>query len=1203
MTTRSVEDQPGFHSLVLMLRGRAGLTQTQLARALGVSERSIQVWEAGLGFPTAARLQRIIGEYLGRHAFTAGRETEEAEALWRAALAEAPRLKSSFDTEWFAELLLTINGNSSTAIAGTSGGSTLADWGDAPAVAAFHGRLKERQILRDWLLRDDCRLVGVCGMGGMGKTALASRSAQELASRFDAVFWRSLRNAPSCAEWLAEAILFLSEQRCVPGSSEAARSRQLLQLLRERRCLLVLDNFETILEPGASDFPYRQEFAGYSSLLQAIAEASHHSCLVVTSREEPSELARLAGASSPVRVLRLGGLDGPTGQALLANKSLTGDTQTWGALVEQCHGNPLALQVTGELIATVFGRDIGAFLATGEAVFGDIRRVLEAQVARLSHTELNILYWLALEREAVGFETLVTSVGAGTPRHELLSALHALQRRSLLETGEDGARFTLQTVVLEYATETIVEAASAEILSRAPSLLVSHAMIKAQSEAYIRRSQERLVASALLRHLQTTRTDDVIERALLDLLDHWRGMPPTEQGYGPGNVVNLLRILRGNLRGLNLSHLTLRQADLSAVDAQDVSLAKSRLQEVVLAQQVGAAVSAKLSPDGGYVGVGTLVGEVRVWRLADRSPVLLVGNAGGPTWDVAVTRNGELVASGSRTNAVSLWQPGTSDAPSMLTGDMRGVYCVAFSGDGRTVAAGTGDGTARLWDAQTRECIGVVDCHRGGVRGLALSHDGKLLATGGADGGAGVWDLSEGGRLLHTRTFAGEGRGVALSSDGRILVNADTDVVVHVRDGATGETRLTLHGHEGPVWTVALAANGRLLASGGADRTLRLWNTVTGECRRVLHDHTAGLLMSSLSADGRLASSVTVDGSLSIWDTRNGRCLVTSRGNIPSVFEVALGADGSRIVSGCGDGSVRIWDTIARRCEHELRGHGGAVWAVDCSADGNVVVSGSLDRTIRVWDALSGTCRAVLEGHVLGVTTVALSVDRGLIVSGGFDGTIRFWDLATGDCRAVQECHVAGVRCVRFSGSGDLVVSGELDGTVRVWNARNAQCVKVLKGAGREIRALAISADDRLVACAELGGPVRVWEIASGTCTCVIGTASVDLRALAFAASRKLIGGGVDGSLRVWDSASGALEKSLLGHIGEVWGVAVRGDNHLIASGGFDGTVRLWDLAAKGDELCTLRPDRPYERVDITGLSGVNDTQRRALLALGATES
>jgi WD40 repeat protein len=95
--------------------------------------------------------------------------------------------------------------------------------------------------------------------------------------------------------------------------------------------------------------------------------------------------------------------------------------------------------------------------------------------------------------------------------------------------------------------------------------------------------------------------------------------------------------------------------------------------------------------------------------------------------------------------------------------------------------------------------------------------------------------------------------------------------------------------------------------------------------------------------------------------------------------------------------------------------------------------------------------------------------------------------------------------------------------------------------------------------------------------------------------------GGIDGAVRLWAAASGRCLATLQGHTGTVYGVALSGDGHLVASGGGDGTVRLW-AAASGACLHTLRGDRRYERLDITGLTGVTAAQRAALLALGAIE-
>src|SRR5438105_15259850 len=197
-------------------------------------------------------------------------------------------------------------------------------------------------------------------MGGIGKTALALRLAQHAAPGFQRVYWRSLRDALPAGEWMSGAIGFLSAHHRVPPEGESERLEGLLQLLRDRRCLLVLDNFETVLEPGQQEGRYRDGFAGYGALLHAIGETRHQSCLVVTSREAPPELAVLG--SGTVRKLQLGGLRVAEGQVLLAAKQLAGNDEDWAELIARFGGNGLALKVVGESIRQVFDSDIRAFL-------------------------------------------------------------------------------------------------------------------------------------------------------------------------------------------------------------------------------------------------------------------------------------------------------------------------------------------------------------------------------------------------------------------------------------------------------------------------------------------------------------------------------------------------------------------------------------------------------------------------------------------------------------------------------------------------------------------------------------------------------------------------------------------------------------------------------------------------------------------------
>jgi WD40 repeat protein len=157
-------------------------------------------------------------------------------------------------------------------------------------------------------------------------------------------------------------------------------------------------------------------------------------------------------------------------------------------------------------------------------------------------------------------------------------------------------------------------------------------------------------------------------------------------------VVNLLRLLRGDLRGLDLSRLAIRQAYLAEVDAQDARLVDAHLSETVLAEAFVFPGSVALSGDGVLLAVGTTTGQVWLWRVADRTLLATLEGHTGP------------------------------------------VFAVALSADGHLLASGQGDGTVRLWDTSTGQLLATLEGHTGGVWGVALSADKQVLASGGVDG-------------------------------------------------------------------------------------------------------------------------------------------------------------------------------------------------------------------------------------------------------------------------------------------------------------------------------------------------------------------------------------------------------------------------------------------------------------------------------------
>ncbi|PZV14001.1 MAG: hypothetical protein DCF20_13885 [Pseudanabaena sp.] len=308
-----------------------------------------------------------------------------------------------------------------------SGSSSNQDWGEVVDVTFFYGRGAELDVLEKWVDRDRCRLVALLGMGGLGKTSLSVKLAQKLQDKFDFVVWRSLNNAKTPSEMLTAVIHFLSQQRETPETTDInALISRLMEYLQRYRCLLVLDNFESVLKDEAQAGAYRKDYEGYGSLLRRVGEVSHRSCVMITSREMPEEVATLEGDILPVRALQMTGLDESAAESVLESKGIKPMTGDLHRLVEWYRGNPLALKIAATSIKDLYSGSISRFLEQKTIIFSGIGNLIEQQYKRLTPHEKQVMLWLSINREPVQPNELRSDIVPAIEQNHLMMSLRSL---------------------------------------------------------------------------------------------------------------------------------------------------------------------------------------------------------------------------------------------------------------------------------------------------------------------------------------------------------------------------------------------------------------------------------------------------------------------------------------------------------------------------------------------------------------------------------------------------------------------------------------------------------------------------------------------------------------------------------------------------------------------------------------------------------
>jgi WD40 repeat protein/DNA-binding SARP family transcriptional activator len=1133
-----------------------------------------------------------------------------------------------------------------------------AAWLEAPEIPKVYGRETELAALERWLLYERCRVVALLGIGGVGKTTLAAAMVKAVSHLFEVVIWCSLLNALPPDELFQDLLHRLPAEAPIdlPATQDAQLAR-LLDCLRQRRCLLVLDNLESILQPHTPG-EMRPGYGGYAQLLQLVATQPHQSCLLLTSRERPHGLGRHEEDTPLVRILALEGLDDAAGAALLIDRGLAGRTADAAQLTARYSGNPLALRLVAQTVQELFAGDIATFLAVEAPIFDDIRHVLDQQLERLSPFEKEILLWLAIEREPVTLLTLRANlVEAGSPR-ALVETLRALHRRSLITQSDEG--FLLQNVVTEYLTELLVEQvcqeistfsvqqsavrssnAQSKIAQRPAEILNRHALLKATAKEAVRANQTRLIIQPVVERLLAQWGQAGLVERLRAILSALRSQPMSAPGYAAGNLLNLFLYLGVDLQNYDFSGLHIWQAYLQGYRLPGINFRGADLAHSSFTHVFGDIRAIHFDADGQLLVAALLHGKLCLWRALDGQLLREYQHFGSGAIIASFSSDGALLVSADTDHQVRVWDVAQGRLIHSLSAHRETPWVVRFSGDGQTVASSGAGGIVYVWDVPTGQLRQTLQGHPTAVQGLALTRDGQWLASGHVDGVVCIWRLGEGATPHHILPgHTDVAAALVFDGTGARLISGSYDCTLRIWDVARGETRHILRTHTQKIRWLALSADGYTLASGGHDTFVCLWDVREpavgqGYLRHTLLGHDYSLYHLAFRADGRTIATVGIDQTIHLWDVVTGQRLERLKVYRSEVQVIDVSTDGRWLASGGDDCLVHVWDVAAALAQggqqatpvvQRFAGHKRSIYALAFSPQGDLVASAGREPEIQLWRVSDGRSVATLVGHRGDVKMLHFRADGRRLVSASRDGQVCLWEISAASLiqghprypiRTLQG-HTDQVLTCSFSPDGALVASGGYDRTICLWDAESGQLLHTLAGHAYGVRSVAFSPDGKTLISSGYDRTLRLWDVATGQLIHLWPPQnSLTLRAIIHPNGELLATGASDHTVRLWDlspARRGQLRATLRGHTDLVEWICFSPDGQWLASCGTDETIRLWEVAtalttSTGEApaaatacLTTLRPTGPYAGMNITGVTGISPAQKATLIALGAVD-
>jgi len=278
----------------------------------------------------------------------------------------------------------------------------------------------------------------------------------------------------------------------------------------------------------------------------------------------------------------------------------------------------------------------------------------------------------------------------------------------------------------------------------------------------------------------------------------------------------------------------------------------------------------------------------------------------GSVNNIALSSDGRTLVTASF-GTIRVWNLRTGEVVRTLNQvhSKKSVNALAVSPNGEILASGGDDNNVILWDLKNGRRMLTIPAHSRGVKALAFSRDGQTMASASDDKTVRLWNVRTGSRLLTLIGHGGEVNAIAFSPDGQTLASGSEDKTVRLWSVKSGDVRRILAGHGRAVNAVAFSPNGQVVASGSSDNTIRLWNAQNGKRTGTLEGHESWVRAIAFSPDNR--SLISGGADIIVWDVKTGKERSTLSGHSQFVNSIAISKNSKNLVSGSPDRTIKIW--------------------------------------------------------------------------------------------------------------------------------------------------------------------------------------------------------------------------------------------------------------------------------------------------------
>lgn len=283
-------------------------------------------------------------------------------------------------------------------------------------------------------------------------------------------------------------------------------------------------------------------------------------------------------------------------------------------------------------------------------------------------------------------------------------------------------------------------------------------------------------------------------------------------------------------------------------------------------------IAAAFSPDGNYLAVGDMAGEVEVLKLSQGYKKVWEFSMGDMVWMQWHCATNVLMA-GGEAGDVYVWRIPSGDCK-VLAGNGQQTECATLTADGKRLIVGYADGAVRLWDIKSSTCVQYIEAesplaHTDAVTCIAADPDNGLWLTG--------------------------------SQDGNVLISCASGAMTQLHPGAGAVEQLAFCGE----------ADLKLVACGTLEGKISLWDVakraVRVECER---SPVPSGVTKMLWAPGQNLVCATLAGAVKVFDGRTGALKRTLEGHRSDIYDMCYSKAKQLLMTVSDDGTAKLYAEV-----------------------------------------------------------------------------------------------------------------------------------------------------------------------------------------------------------------------------------------------------------------------------------------------------